>query len=59
MRAPEAMALETIRLVLPNMKPSPSAGVFCLAARLDETDDNGSTKCDHRSILVANGAPER
>ena len=34
-------------------------GVFCLAARLDETDDSGSTKSDYRKILVAKGAPER
>ena len=31
-RTREASALETIRLVLPNDKPSPSAGVFRLGA---------------------------
>jgi len=25
---------------------------------LDETDDSGSTKSDHRRILVAKGAPK-
>ena len=32
-KAREAIALETIRLVLPNDKPSPAAGAFCLARR--------------------------
>ena len=52
-RTREASALETIRLVLSNDKPSPSAGVFRLEAWPEETDDSGSTKCDYRSILVA------
>ena len=58
-RAREASALETIRLVLPNVKPSPSAGVFRLKARPEETDDSGSTKCDYRSILVARAQRRR
>ena len=58
-RAREASALETIRLVLPNVKPSPSAGVFRLKARPEETDDSGSTKCDYRRILVARAQRRR
>ena len=58
-RAREVSALETIRLVLPNVKPSPSAGVSRLKARPEETDDSGSTKCDYRSILIARAQRRR
>jgi hypothetical protein len=41
------------------VKPSPSAGVFRLKARPEETDDSGSTKCDYRRILVARAQRRR
>ena len=51
--------LKTIRLLPTNMKPSPSAGVFRLKVRPEETADSGSTKCDYRRILVARAQRRR
>ena len=44
MRAREASALETIRLVLPNVEPSPSAGQQGKALGKFKTNDSGSPK---------------
>ena len=53
-RVREASALETIRLVLPNDKPSPSAGVCRLGARLDETDDRWrQQKLPHPTFIIS------
>ena len=40
-RTREASALEIIRLVLPNVKPSPSAGVFRLGVQLARSAEGG------------------
>jgi hypothetical protein len=44
MRAREASALETIRLVLPNVEPSPSARQQGKALGKFKTNDSGSPK---------------
>ena len=57
-QSPEAMAIEDNPPGPTKQKTLAIGGGFCLGAKLDETDDSGSTKSDHRRILVAKGAPK-